>query len=190
MLFANGKWMFHLVIFQVNHLLCEGSFCAIYLFQPLYREDWDKTGNMSDQCFLRSWNNSIIVIHINLYVQYLRRKHKKKIIICRMWGSKRLDVMLKMSTCMYWKLLFPSSSKLLCLRCKHLYSPSCPTSCTANKVTVATVMHAVSSYSGEYLPVFVSTVNLKDGQFLLIANIVPAFGINKVLWPLVSTVCQ
>lgn len=41
MLFANGKWMFHLVIFQVNHLLCEGSFCAIYLFQPLYRKDWD-----------------------------------------------------------------------------------------------------------------------------------------------------
>lgn len=48
LLFSHDKLMFHLVIFQVYHLLSEGSLCAIYLLQPLYREDWDKRGK--DEC--------------------------------------------------------------------------------------------------------------------------------------------
>lgn len=32
-----GESSFHLVVFQVHHLLCEGSLCCVNLLQPLER---------------------------------------------------------------------------------------------------------------------------------------------------------
>lgn len=42
-LFSHDKLILHLVIFQVNHLLCKGSLCVVYLLQPLHREEGDKS---------------------------------------------------------------------------------------------------------------------------------------------------
>ncbi len=58
-----GKLIFHLVIFQVNHLLCESGLCVIYLLQPLYRKDWET----KERLLILSWKQSQL-FNFHLYL--------------------------------------------------------------------------------------------------------------------------